>query len=98
MNKFLLKGVAALLCIATMFGNVACSDDDDSATISVTAVALDKTTLSLKPGSTAKLVPTITPSDATTTSVTWTSSDDKVATVSDGTVTAVAEGTATITS
>lgn len=97
MNKFLLKGVAALLCIATMFGNVACSDDDDSATISVTAVALDKTTLSLKPGSTAKLVPTITPSDATTTSVTWTSSDDKVATVSDGTVTAVAEGTATIT-
>lgn len=97
MNKFLLKGVAALLCIATMFGNVACSDDDDSATISVTAVALDKTTLSLKPGSTAKLVPTITPSDAITTSVTWTSSDDKVATVSDGTVTAVAEGTATIT-
>ncbi|WFE83005.1 hypothetical protein [Parabacteroides chongii] len=28
MNKFLLKGVAAMLCMATMFGNVACSDDD----------------------------------------------------------------------
>lgn len=28
MNKFLLKGVAAMLCMATVFGNVACSDDD----------------------------------------------------------------------
>ena len=28
MNKFLLKGVAAMLCMATMFGNVACSDND----------------------------------------------------------------------
>ncbi|MCL3851393.1 MULTISPECIES: Ig-like domain-containing protein [Parabacteroides] len=98
MNKFLLKGVAAMLCMATMFGNVACSDDnDDPAKVSVTAVALDKTTLSLKPAATAKLAVTITPSEATTKTVTWTSSDDKVATVSDGTVTAVAVGTATIT-
>ena len=28
MNKFFLKGVAALLCIATVFGCVACSGDD----------------------------------------------------------------------
>lgn len=98
MNKFLLKGVAVMLCMATMFGNVACSDDnDDPAKVSVTAVALDKTTLSLKPAATAKLAVTITPSEATTKTVTWTSSDDKVATVSDGTVTAVAVGTATIT-
>lgn len=98
MNKFLLKGVAAMLCMATMFGNVACSDDnDDPAKVSVTAVALDKTTLSLKPAATAKLAVTITPSEVTTKTVTWTSSDDKVATVSDGTVTAVAVGTATIT-
>lgn len=98
MNKFLLKGVAAMLCMATMFGNVACSDDnDDPAKVSVTAVTLDKTTLSLKPAATAKLAVTITPSEATTKTVTWTSSDDKVATVSDGTVTAVAVGTATIT-
>lgn len=67
MNKFLLKGVAAMLCMATMFGNVACSDDnDDPAKVSVTAVALDKTTLSLKPAATAKLAVTITPSEATT--------------------------------
>ena len=98
MNKFLLKGVAAILCMATMFGNVACSDNnDDPAKVSVTAVALDKTTLSLKPAATAKLAVTITPSEATTKTVTWTSSDDKVATVSDGTVNAVAVGTATIT-
>ena len=98
MNKFLLKGVAAMLCMATVFGNVACSDDgEDPAKVGVTAVALDKTTLSLKLEATAKLVATITPSEATTKAVTWTSSDDKVATVSDGTVTAVALGTATIT-
>lgn len=28
MNKFLLKGVAAMVCMATMFGSVACSEDD----------------------------------------------------------------------
>lgn len=98
MNKYLLKGVAAMLSMATMFGTVACSDDDENPTnVSVTAVALDKTTLSLKPEATAALVATITPSEATNKKVTWSSSSETVATVSDGTVTAVAEGTATIT-
>lgn len=98
MKKYLLKGVAAMLSMATMFGTVACSDDDENPTnVSVTAVALDKTTLSLKPEATAALVATITPSEATNKKVTWSSSSETVATVSDGTVTAVAEGTATIT-
>lgn len=98
MNKYLLKGVAAMLCMATMFGTVACSDDDENPSdVRVTAVALDRPTLSLRPEATAALVATITPSGATNKTVTWSSSSEAVATVSNGTVTAVAEGTATIT-
>ena len=62
------------------------------------AVTLDKATLSLKPGDTAKLKATLTPADATYKYIFWESSDEAVATVSDsGLVTAVADGTATVT-
>lgn len=49
------------------------------------------------PGTTFKLTATVTPAD-TTDAVTWSSSDETVATVSeDGTVTGIKEGTAVIT-
>ena len=48
-------------------------------------------------GQTRTLTATVTPGNATDKTVTWTSSNDKVATVVDGTVAAVGEGTATIT-
>lgn len=67
------------------------------ATISVTGVTLDKTEAALNIGETLTLTPTVLPADATDKSVTWTSSDETVATVTDGVVTAVAAGTATIT-
>ena len=52
----------------------------------------------LKAGGTVQLRATVTPETATDKSVTWRSSDDKIATVdSDGLVTAVGVGTATIT-
>ena len=67
-------------------------------TIRDTAIALDKTELSLEPGQTAKLKASLTPADATYKYIFWESSDEAVATVSDsGLVTAVADGTATIT-
>ena len=57
--------------------------------------SISKETLSLKAGSSEKLTATTDYSD---TSVTWSTSNEKVATVaSDGTVTAVAEGTAKVT-
>ncbi|MDE6479120.1 MAG: Ig-like domain-containing protein, partial [Muribaculaceae bacterium] len=66
--------------------------------ISVESVAISKTELSLTEGDTANLTATIAPENATDKSVTWTSSDEAVATVSaDGVVTAVKAGTATIT-
>jgi len=67
------------------------------AEIKVTGVTLDKTPLSLVEGDTATLTATVEPANATNKTVTWASSDEKVATVADGTVTAVSEGTATIT-
>ena len=63
----------------------------------VTSVTLDKTTASLKAGETVTLTATVNPDDATDKTVTWTSSDQSVATVSNGVVTAKKVGTATIT-
>lgn len=71
---------------------------EGSETIAVTGVSLNKTTLSLETGGTATLTATVAPTDASDQTVTWSSSDTKVATVSsDGLVTAVAAGEATIT-
>ena len=65
--------------------------------VSVSNVALSKTTAQLEPGQTLALTATITPSNATDKTITWASSDTSVATVSKGTVTAKKDGTATIT-
>lgn len=65
----------------------------------VTAVKLDKSALTLGVGKTAALRATVTPADATITSVKWSSSNPLVAEVHpvSGEVTAVAAGTAVIT-
>ena len=65
--------------------------------IAVSSVTLDKTDAELEKGSTLTIRATVNPDDATDKTVTWSSSDDKVATVKNGTVTAVAAGTATVT-
>ena len=66
--------------------------------VAVTGVTLNKSTLSLMINETATLKATVKPDNATDKSVTWSSSNTKVATVDkSGKVTAVAVGTATIT-
>ena len=66
--------------------------------ILVTGVTLDKSTLSLEEGSTGNLVATVAPSNASYKAVSFTSSDNAIATVDgDGLVTAVAAGSADIT-
>jgi len=69
------------------------------ATVAVNSVTLAPTsaTLTLGETETVTLIPTVLPAEATDKSVTWSSSDEAVATVTDGVVTAVAAGTATIT-
>ena len=66
-------------------------------TVAVEKVTLDKTSAELTVGDTATLKASVTPDNATDKTVTWTSSDDSVASVKDGVVTAVKAGTATIT-
>lgn len=98
MNRFLLKGLASVFALAVMFGTVSCSDDDEKeGTIAVSAIAVNPTTAAVKPGATVTLSATVTPEDATDKTITWSSSDEKVATVDGGKVTGVAEGTVTIT-
>jgi endoglucanase len=60
------------------------------------AVSLDKTTLTLVVGKTAKLTAAVSPADAPNKALSWSSSDEDIAEISAGTVTAVSEGTATI--
>ena len=67
------------------------------ATVPVTSVALDAVEMTLIVGKNATLTATVKPDNATDKTVTWTTSNAKVATVTDGVVTAVATGTATIT-
>ena len=65
--------------------------------VEVTGITLNQDELALVEGETATLTATVKPDDAADKTVTWSTSDDKVATVQDGTVTAIAEGKATIT-
>ena len=70
----------------------------DSAEVSVTGVSLNKASMSMTVGDTQTLTATVTPSNATNKSVTWSSNNTSVATVSSsGVVTAKAAGSTTIT-
>ncbi len=64
--------------------------------ISVTGVALDITTLSLKKEDSYTLTATVSPSDAKDPSVSWLSTNTSVATVDEGVVTAVSPGIAVV--
>ena len=88
--------------------NITCSTVDGSclsATCNVTvnpilaeSIALDKTELNLTIGASEKLTATVLPEDVTDKTVTWSTSDESIATVDpEGNVTAVSVGEATIT-
>ena len=75
----------------------ACSVTVHPKFIHVTDVSLDKSSLTLELGESATLSCTVSPADASDKSVTWSSSDEKVAKVdASGRVVTVAPGTATI--
>ena len=65
-------------------------------TVSVQSVVLDKTEVSLVKGQTMTLIATISPSDATTKEMIWSTSDEHIVTVDNGNIKAVGVGTATI--
>lgn len=89
-----------LITVTTVDGSktAMCTVHVKAKVIPVTGVSLDKTSWNMAVGSTLTLTPTVTPSNATDKSVTWTSTNSSVASVSSsGVVTAKASGSATIT-
>ena len=70
-------------------------DTDDP--IAVEGITLDKTTATVEEGATVTLTATVTPGNATDKTVTWSTSNEAIATVSGGVVTGVKAGEVTIT-
>ncbi|MBO4416912.1 MAG: Ig-like domain-containing protein [Bacteroidales bacterium] len=71
---------------------------DEDVRITVTGISLSKSNYDLVAGETVSIVATVTPSNATQSTVIWSSSDTDVATVDySGVITAVQSGTAIIT-
>lgn len=84
------------LCLTAIILGAACSDSDSSTPIE--SITLNKETLTLRPDETETLTATVIPDHAARTIVTWSSSNNSVATIgADGKVTAIAVGTTTIT-
>ncbi|MCH5151821.1 MAG: glycosyl hydrolase 53 family protein [Clostridiales bacterium] len=85
-------------CRVTVTGDFSGDDNPPDTTVHVESVTVAPTQLTLVEGRTSQLTATVLPEDATDKSVTWSSSDNSVATVdSNGIVTAHVKGTATIT-
>ena len=88
MRKFIIPLAAAVLFALSC---------DKTKEVAVTAVSIDQTTADMTVGEKKQLTATVSPSDATDQSITWSSSKKSVATVNDhGMVTAIAEGQSTI--
>lgn len=68
-----------------------------TAAVAVTGISLNKTTLTLAPGTNEQLEATVAPEDATNQDLVWTTSKPLVATVSNGKVLAMGLGDAVIT-
>lgn len=76
----------------------AVSEPGENKNVEATGITLDKNTLSLDKGATAGLTATVAPANATDKSVTWLSSNSKVASVdANGKVEGISGGTASIT-
>ena len=85
-------GTATITCTSVLTGEKA------TCKVTVGYVKLDQTEAIIEKGKTMTLIPTVYPSSLTDKSVTWTSSDTKIATVtSTGKVKGIKYGTATIT-
>ena len=91
--KNFLSCTLSLIIAASLLG----CKDDGPVIVPVDGVSINKTTISLVEGESESLSATVTPSNATYTSVSWSSSRTDVAVVDgDGKVTAVKAGSATV--
>lgn len=98
--KKMLRIAAALAALLAMTNFIGCKNDDDDGgdeTVAVTEVKITSTVKEVTAGETITLEATVSPENATSKTVTWTSDNNEVATVKDGVVTGVKAGEATIT-
>ena len=96
--KGLKAGKSAVITVTTNTGNFKAQITVKVSPISVKKVALSRTSVAISKGKTYQLDATVTPSNATNKTLTWTSSDPKVATVDkNGKVTTIKNGTTVIT-
>lgn len=86
----------ASLCLCSCGGGNGDGNGEKGEAIKVTGVTLNSSEISLVGGESETLKATVLPADASNPSVTWSTSDAKVATVSNGKVTAIGKGSATI--
>ncbi len=93
--------IVLTVLLSVLLAFVACDNSIDiglNTKVEVKEIRLNKTELDISTGEEATLVATVLPEDATDKSVTWSSSDPKVAKVdANGKVTGVGDGEATIT-
>lgn len=87
----------ATITVSTVDGNKTATCNVTVNPIGVTSVTLNQSLLNMYVGNSETLVPTINPSNADNTNVTWSTGNESVATVSNGVVTAVGVGSTTIT-
>ena len=93
------KVMSMLLMVITMTAVAtltSCSDDDNE-NVTLSKFTIDPTATTLTPGETLEVKTQFFPENVDNKNVTWTSSDNEVATVSNGVVTALKPGNATIT-
>lgn len=99
--KSLFWKIIGLMAIVSIFGT-ACDPEDKPShegekVVHVTGITLSPSSITLLEGETAVLVPTVTPDNAENKNVTWSSSDNAIASVENGTVTGISAGHAVIT-
>lgn len=92
------KALFISLCVLLLAGTGCKKNvEPEPQKVAVTGVAVIPRSVTLKVGETKEIIATITPANADNKTVSWSTSDQSVATVADGLVTAVKEGSATIT-
>ncbi len=101
-NNGMVTGVragTAVITVTTVDGNHTASCTVTVKTVAVTSISIYPTAFTMSSGGTQfTLTPSVSPSNATDPSLSWSSSNTAVATVSSsGTITSVSPGTATIT-
>lgn len=96
-KKWFCIALGALLALSLGLFAACGNTEEEQQTVAVTSVTVSPATLSLTEGESGTLTATIAPENATDKTVTWSSSDNAVATVENGEVTAVGHGTAVIT-